>query len=133
VVHWTTLKTLWLAGVAIHYAELSDHINELSPGTHIVLEDVYLLSEFWADLVDVLREKADCNSTVTCLAGNNDGEGDFFSDIVEQWEDEENPASAYITRKCSDNPLRSLPVPHSTISDDTIQENTDIEGSGEEE
>jgi hypothetical protein len=33
----------------------------------------------------ILRENADCNSTVTCLAGNDDEEGDNFYDTVEKW------------------------------------------------
>ncbi|KAJ0103762.1 hypothetical protein J7T55_001218 [Diaporthe amygdali] len=44
--------------------KLVQHIERLSPGTYIFLNEVCLLSGVWADLLDALCGKADCNSVV---------------------------------------------------------------------
>jgi hypothetical protein len=71
-----------------------------------------LVSGVWVDLLDVLRGKAECNSSVIWMKGKEDEKPRHaFHNIDKEWqekweEDAENPASTYIRGQISQNPLR---------------------------
>lgn len=69
---WASLKRFDLVRAYLHGDELIEHLKKLSPGTYIRLDRVHLLTGLWADLLDVIREKADCYSSVTNAEGNQD-------------------------------------------------------------
>jgi hypothetical protein len=126
---WANLREVSLIGAFIHYHELIRHIEKLSPGTYILLNDVCLVSGVWVDLLDVLRGKADCNSSVIWMKGKEDErQGQTFGNMDE----DNNPVSAYIRSQISHNPLRLPLVQDSTDSDYTIQGN-EIENIDREE
>jgi hypothetical protein len=87
---------------------------------------VYLLSGTWVVLLDMLRGKADCNSVVSLPEGKEDGDpGEAFSELTADWDEYDNPASAYVSGRLSENPLRSLLVPDGTGQDNTDTDDTD--------
>jgi hypothetical protein len=107
---WANLKEIELAEIHIHYRNLKSHIDMLTPGTYIRLDDVYLLSGSWADLLDVVRTKADRKSVVERPLGKEDiemGDG-AYEDYVWDWLLPTNPASEYIRGETSENPLRLI-------------------------
>jgi hypothetical protein len=114
---WDNLKEISLTCAFIHYHELIQHIEKLSPTTYIAFQEVCLLSGVWVDLLDALRQKADCSSSVVWMRGKEDERlGQTFTYVDEDWEekweeDTENPASAYIRGQIAENPLRSIRVP----------------------
>jgi hypothetical protein len=123
---WASLKEISLISLSIHYYELKPHIEKLVGGTCIFLDRVYLLSGTWVVLLDLLRGKADCNSVVSLPEGKEDHEsGDAFLELTEDWEDSDNPASAYVSGRSSENPLRSLLVPDSTGQDNADTDEMD--------
>lgn len=120
---WANLKRISLVYFYLHYDELSKHIEKLSPGTYILLKEVHLESGLWADLLEVIRAKADCHSDVINPEGCVDAEmTDEFFEIFLSRGHNPSPATAYIRGQISENPLRSPPD----------QDNMDAEGMGDE-
>ncbi|KAH8743443.1 hypothetical protein F5883DRAFT_592959 [Diaporthe sp. PMI_573] len=123
---WASLKEISLISLSIHYHELKPHIEKLVRGTCIFLDRVYLLSGTWVVLLDMLRGKADCNSVVSLPEGKEDDDpGEAFSELTADWDEYDNPASAYVSGRLSENPLRSLLVPDGTGQDNTDTDDTD--------
>lgn len=121
---WANLKRISLDFFYLHYDELSKNLEKLSPGTYILLKGVHLLSGLWADLLDVIRAKADCHSDVIHPEGCVDEEmNDEFYNKFSSWHRKPKPATAYIRGQISDNPLRSPPD----------QDNMDTEGTSDED
>ena len=106
---WANLKEISLIGTSIHGHELSELLQKLSPGTCVTLDYVHLLTGLWVDLLDVLRTKADCNSSVIDPTGSEDENlGKVFET---SWGVPVGTplafATAYIRGQISENPLRS--------------------------
>ncbi|KAG8159999.1 hypothetical protein KVR01_010636 [Diaporthe batatas] len=59
---WANLRRISLQGISINYKEFRGYLEKLQPGAVIMLSCVHLLSGHWADLLDVLREKANSES-----------------------------------------------------------------------
>lgn len=108
---WATLKKIRLVYSHIQFDELNKYLQKLTPGTCIILEEIRLLSGLWADLLDVIRAKADCHSNVISPAGCNAAEmDDGFHETFLSWDGEPSAATAYIRGQIMNNPLRSLPI-----------------------
>ncbi|KAI7781907.1 hypothetical protein LA080_014088 [Diaporthe eres] len=69
---WANLRRVSLVNGSFQYDELSKHLEKLVPGTYILLIGVHLQSGLWADLLDLLRAKADCESDVKSPTGVED-------------------------------------------------------------
>lgn len=115
---WANLKEFKLIGACIHGHELSELLEKLSPGTYIYLDFVHLLTGLWADLLDVLRTKADYKSYVSNPTGN---ENEGLDPVFDTWwgASAPTPASAYIRGEVSENPLRLSLTQDNTLSDAT--------------
>ncbi|KAG6368403.1 hypothetical protein INS49_002609 [Diaporthe citri] len=125
---WVNLKRISLANGYFQYDELSKHLEKLKPGTYIDMDGVHLLSGLWADLLDVLRLKADCDSTVRDSTGNDDEELDYtYRGNFITWDDTPNLATAYIRGDVFQNPLRSPPAQDNTDQDDVDQDHMGAE------
>lgn len=120
---WASLKNIRLVYSHIHFDELNKYLQKLTPGTCIILEEIRLLSGLWADLLDVIRAKADCHSDVICPAGCSAAEmdGGFYGTFL-SWGGEPSAATAYIRGQIMDNPLRSPPGQDNTDVDDMDEE-----------
>lgn len=116
------LREIRLKDISAHCEELSELLKKLAPGTYISLDGLCLLSGLWADLLDVLRTKASCDSEVK-------------SPMIKSrisWHGEENvrlptpsSATAYIRGELLENPLRSHPAQDNADQDDMDQDDVD--------
>lgn len=122
---WANLKKISLVLSWIHFDELNTYLEKLMPGTCILLREVHLLSGFWADLLDVIRAKADCHSNVINPEGGEDEHAQMRKAFKNKfpWDDEPTLATAYIRGQISENPLRHR----------SDQNNMDEEDMGEED
>lgn len=121
---WPTLKKIKLVSFYIHFDELSKFLEKLTPGTCIILEGTRLLSGLWADLLDLIRAKADCHSNVFYPEGCDAVEmGDSFYDKFQSRHGIASVAAAYIRGQITDNPLRSPPDQDNMDMDDMGEEN----------
>ncbi|KAJ0122186.1 hypothetical protein J7T55_002698 [Diaporthe amygdali] len=115
---WTKLRLMTLSHFPIHYDELVTCLEKLEPGAYIHLRHIELLSGTWADLLDVIRVKADPASDVTSPRGGEDEEwdSDWWDEI---FDGDSRLVAQYIRGFSSDNPLRPSQPPN---QDDTDQE-----------
>lgn len=121
---WANLRRLSLGHACFHCDELSNHLEKLSPGTYIYLEEVHLVSGLWADLLDVIRAKASSDSDVVDPWGFEDVELDCsYHEKFIAWDNKQSVVAAYIRGQVSDNPM---------LSDDDSEED-DSEGDDSEE
>lgn len=104
---WASLERILLVNGSFKYRELSKHLEKLVPGTYIFLERVHLQNGLWADLLDLLRAKADCQSDVRKPMGGEDKKLDNTYRRKFTVMDTPSPAAAYIRGQVTDNPLRS--------------------------
>lgn len=108
---WANLKFISLVYGSFRYREISEHLEKLLSRTYILLDGVHLLSGLWADLLDVLRAKANRKSDVLDPTGDEDQRLDHrFRDQFYKGNRTKSPAAAYIRRQISENPLRSRPA-----------------------
>lgn len=64
---WVNLRRICFLHCYFEFDETNEHFDKLKPGSCIVLQNVHLLSGSWADLLDVIRAKADGDSEVLAV------------------------------------------------------------------
>lgn len=113
---WTKLRKVALSCFFIRFDEFTTCLEQLEPGACIVLDTVNLLTGTWADLLDVLRTKADCASEVITPLGGEVEELDpdeLYDEYFLATDDAESLATQYVRGILSENPLRQ----HHDVSD----------------
>lgn len=125
---WAKLRQVSLTSASIHCDELSELLKKLETATYIKLNSVCLRSGLWANLLDVLREKATCDSEVEDVSGKEDQGVDaveFGRQVDRTYNGAPNPATRYIRGELLENPLRLYPAQDDMDSDDTDQDYAD--------
>lgn len=106
---WTKLREVSLGYLSIRFGEFTTCLEQLEPGACIILDTVNLLTGTWADLLDVLRTKADCASEVITPLGGELEELDsieLYDEYFLATDDAESLATQYVSGILSENPLR---------------------------
>lgn len=124
---WGNLKEISLEDSFFQYDELSKHLEKLAPGTYIFMGRMHLVGGLWADLLDLLRAKADGDSNVRRPSGGDDEALGYTFDAFVEWDNNPSDAAAYIRGKIPHNPMRSPPDHDNMDTEDMDQEAVDEE------
>lgn len=122
---WSNLEKLSLVFCIIPYDELSKYLQKLAPGTCILLTELHLFNGLWAewaDLLDVIRSKADCHSNVISPEDLGGWQDEFYEKFATSSR-EESLATAYIRGQIAENPLRSPSDQDNMDTEDMEEEN----------
>lgn len=143
---WEKLTKISLHGFSMDLDEIRKHIDKLQRGTCIVLWNLYLKSGSRADLLDMVREKADCQSDVFGLESHENDSDDenedaYWSTVLNQTRKMKRLINGYIRGHCSENPFRQPPnlegihpdETHQDSESDTGQEDYTIEDGMDED
>lgn len=103
---WTKLRKVSLGCFSIRFDEFATCLEKLEPGAYIMLESVCLLTGTWADLLDLLRTKADRASDVKYPQGGELVQSVDLKQYFSSFECPKGPVGQYIRGVISQNPLR---------------------------
>lgn len=103
---WTKLRKVSLGNLSIRFDEFTTCLEQLKPGAYIMLETVTLLTGTWADLLDLLRTKADCASDVEYPHGGELVQSSELKQYFSNFDRPKGPVAKYIRGVISQNPLR---------------------------